>query len=96
MMGESNRNTKQLELATGNEEGTNRTFRYFQHNGVVESLQRPVIGLLGDLIIKGIRRNELNYHVKYMSTFVKTFPGATTDDMESYIVPTLKRELVKQ
>ena len=27
-----------------------------------------------------------------MNTFVKTFPGATTDDMESYIIPTLKRE----
>ena len=27
-----------------------------------------------------------------MSTFVKTFPGATTDDMKSYIVSTLKRK----
>ena len=27
-----------------------------------------------------------------MSTFVKTFPGATTDEMDSCIVPTLKRE----
>ena len=27
-----------------------------------------------------------------MSTFVPTFPRATTDDMESYIVLTLKRE----
>ena len=27
-----------------------------------------------------------------MPTFVKTFPGATTDDIESYIVPTLKGE----
>ena len=24
-------------------------------------------------------------------SFVKTFPGATTEDMESYIIPTLRR-----
>ena len=54
--------------------------------------KRPLISLVGDSIIKGIRRNEFNQHVKHMSTFVKSFPGATTDDMESYIVPTLKRE----
>ena len=50
-----------------------------------------LIGLVGDSIIEGIRRNELSYHVNHMSIFVKTFSGAATDDKESYIVPTLKR-----
>ena len=94
--GELNRNTEQLEIATSNQ-GPSRTFKYSQNNNVAEPFQRPnrkipVLGLVGDAIIKGIRRNELNYQVNHMSTFVKTFPGATTDDMESYIVPTLKRE----
>ena len=49
-------------------------------------------GGIGDSIIKGIRKTELNHHVSHMSTFVKIFPCATTDDMDSYIVPTLKRQ----
>ena len=54
--------------------------------------KRPTVSLVGDSIIKGIRKQEINRSVRHMNTFVKTFPGATTDDMESYIIPTLKRE----
>ncbi len=73
-----NKPSTQLQLNAGSFQRPNR--------------KRPVISLVGDSIIKGIRKNEISQHVKYMSIFVKTFPGATTDDMESYIVPTLKRE----
>ena len=74
--GELNRNTEQLEIATSNQEGPSRTFKYSQNNNVAEPFQWPnrkipVLGLVGDSIIKGIRRNELNYHVNHMSTFVK-------------------------
>ena len=54
--------------------------------------KRPTVSLVGDSIIKGIRKQEINRNVRQMNTFVKTFPGATTDDMESYIIPTLRRE----
>ena len=95
--GETNRNTKQTEKSTSNQAGPNRNFQYSQHDGVAGSFQRPnrkrpVINLVGDSIIKGIRRNKINHHVKHMSTFLKIFPGAKTDDMKSYIVPTLNRE----
>ena len=82
---------------TNNQASTNRNFQHSQRDVVAGSLQqrpnrkRPVVSLVGDSIIKGIRKNEINHHVKHMSTYVKTFPGATTDDMESYIVPTLKK-----
>ncbi len=54
--------------------------------------KRPTVSIVGDSIIKGIRKQEINRSVRQMNTFVKTFPGATTNDMESYIVPTLNRE----
>ena len=54
--------------------------------------KRPTVSLVGDSFIKGIRKQEINRSVRHMNTFVKTFPGATTDDMESYIIRTLKRE----
>ena len=54
--------------------------------------KRPTVSLVGDSIIKGIRKQEINRSVRHMNTFVKTFPGATTDDMESYMIPTLNRE----
>ncbi len=48
--------------------------------------------MIGDSITKGVRKQEINRRVRYMNTYVKSFPGAPTDDMESYIIPTVKRE----
>ena len=86
-----------MRIASSNQEGPNRNILYSQQDNVAISFKgpnkkRPVIGLIGDSAIKGIRRNELNHHVSHMSTLVKIFPGATTDDMDSYIVPILKRQ----
>ena len=94
---ETNRNTKPMGKVTSNQVRPNRNFQQSQRHGPAGSFQlpktkRPVISLVGDSIIKGIRKNENNHHMKHASTFVKTFPGATTDDMESYMVPTLKKE----
>ncbi len=47
--------------------------------------------MVGDSIIKGIKKQELRRHVK-ANFYVKSFPGATTEDMNSYIIPTLNRK----
>ena len=56
-----------------------------------ENRRKPVITVVGDSIIRGIRKQEINRNVHQYNSFVKTFPGATTEDMESYVIPTLKR-----
>ena len=56
-----------------------------------EHRRKPVITVVGDSIIRGIRKQEINRNVHQYNSFVKTFPGGTTEDMESYIIPTLKR-----
>ena len=72
-MEETNRNTKQMGIATSYQEDPNRNIQYSQYDGIAGSFKgpsqkRPVVGLLGDSIIKGIRKNEFNYHVSHMST----------------------------
>ena len=91
--GETNRNIKQMQKVTSNRAGPNKNFQYSQLSFQRPNWKKTVIRLSGNFIIKGVRKNNINHHLKHMSTFVKTFPGATTDDMESYIVPTLKREI---
>ena len=56
-----------------------------------EDRKKPVITVVGDSIVRGIGKQEINRTVHKYNSFVKTFPGATTEDMESYIIPTLKR-----
>lgn len=52
--------------------------------------QRPNEGtiIVGDSIIKGLRRDLLSRAAKRRVT-VRSFPGATTADMEHYIQPSL-------
>ena len=41
-------------------------------------------------MLKQIKRQDINYHLHDTIAHVKTFPGATSEDMKSYIEPTLK------
>ena len=56
-----------------------------------EDRKKPVITVVGDSIVRGIRKQEINRIVHKYNSFVKKFPGATTEDTESYIIPTLNR-----
>ena len=47
--------------------------------------------ILGDSIIGGIKRNEMNKHSKG-NIYLETFRGAKCKDMLSYVQPTLDRE----
>ena len=52
----------------------------------------PVVTVLGDSTIRGIKKIEINRNAHKYNSFMKTFPGATVDDMELYIIPTLNRK----
>ena len=54
--------------------------------------RKPVVSIIGDSILGGIRKQEMNKHVRGNFTIVKSFKGATVNDMESYIIPTLNRK----
>ena len=53
--------------------------------------RKPTIAFIGDSILKGIRKQEINRSVTKYYTVVKTFSGATVEDMQSYAVPTLNK-----
>ena len=46
--------------------------------------------IIGDSMLKQIKRQDINYHFHDTIAHVKIFPGATSEDMKSYIEPTLK------
>ena len=54
--------------------------------------RKPVVSIIGDSILGGIRKQEKNKHVRGNFTIIKSFKGATVNDMESYIIPTLNRK----
>ncbi len=54
--------------------------------------RKPTVAFIGDSILRGIKKQEINKNVRNYYTVVKTFPGATIEDMESYMVPTLNKK----
>eukprot|EP00794_Sanderia_malayensis_P006564 gene6564-7305_t len=52
--------------------------------------QKKKVIIIGDSMLKQIKRKDINYHLQDTVTHVKTFPGATSEDMSSYLKPTLK------
>ena len=75
-------NTKQ-DLDTRREEKRNQ-----QRDRNFNPKKKVVI--IGDSMLKQIKRQDINYHLHDTIAHVKTFPGATSEDMKSYIEPTLK------
>ena len=51
---------------------------------------RSVAVVVGDSIVKKVK--DLQLSTKDDLYFVRSFPGAKTDDIESYIKPTLKNK----
>ena len=54
--------------------------------------RKPTVAFIGDSILRGIRKQEINKSVRNYYAVVKTFSGATVEDMESYMVPTLSKK----
>ena len=53
-------------------------------------------GLLSDSIPKGIRMREFNYFIKNGTAQMKCFPGATSKDLNYYVIPTLENNSYDQ
>ena len=48
--------------------------------------------ILGDLMVKGIQAFKMKEAVSHKeNVFVRSFPGANTDAMNSYVCPTMKK-----
>ena len=50
---------------------------------------RKKVCIVGDSMLKQIKRQNINRNVRDTNVHVKTFPGATVEDMQSYIKPTV-------
>ena len=51
--------------------------------------RKPVFSILGDSMVKKIRRQDINAEASHAKTSIKTFPGATIDQMKSYNKPAI-------
>ena len=54
--------------------------------------RKPTVAFIGDSILRRIRKQEINKNVINYYTVLKTFLGATVEDMKSYMVPTLNKK----
>eukprot|EP00112_Aurelia_sp_Birch-Aquarium-sp1_P003506 Seg1392.5 transcript_id=Seg1392.5/GoldUCD/mRNA.D3Y31 product="hypothetical protein" protein_id=Seg1392.5/GoldUCD/D3Y31 len=54
--------------------------------------KNKTVYIVGDSMLKNVKRREINSDLQScgITTHVKTFPGATADDMKFYIQPALK------
>ena len=67
----------------------------YKHNRYA-SLRRPTqehcIEIIGDSLIKDVKGHKMNEATgRAEKIYVKSFSGATTDDMNSHVIPTMKR-----
>ena len=51
--------------------------------------RKTKVAIVGDSILRGIRRQDINREVKRKDTYVKTFPGATVEHMKWHVIPSL-------
>ena len=50
---------------------------------------KPTVTIIGDSMLRGVKRNDLSFAAPHIKSFVKTFGGATVDHMHSYMEPSL-------
>ena len=50
---------------------------------------KPTVTIIGDSMLRGVKRHDVNNAAPHVKTFVKTFGGATVDHMHSYMEPSL-------
>ena len=54
--------------------------------------QKPGVAIVGDSIVGSIKRRDINAETNDYFVTVKTFKGATVDEMDSYVIPTIKKQ----
>ena len=53
------------------------------------TFNKPTVTIIGDSMLRGVKRNDLSIAAPHVKSFVKTFGGATVDHMHSYMEPSL-------
>ena len=57
-----------------------------------EKTKKKTVVIVGDSIVRNVPSRSLNQSLKEYFSVVKSFPGATTQDMKDYIKPTISRK----
>ena len=70
---------------------SNEKFRKVKNQSRMRS-QKPTVSIVGDSMIRKIRRQDINREAPQVKTSIKTFPGATIEQMKSYIRPTIEED----
>ena len=51
--------------------------------------RKPTVSIVGDSMLRRLRKQDVNREASHIKTFIKTFPGATIEHMQSYLEPTI-------
>ena len=70
---------------------SNEKFRKVKNQSRMRS-QKPTVSIVGDSMIRKIRRQDINREAPQVKTSIKTFPGATIEQVKSYIRPTIEED----
>ena len=66
---------------------------YTDANSNPTTRQKPSVIIAGDSMLKFVNGRKLSNLLSHQSsTYVKTFPGATVEDMSDYVMPSLRRK----
>ena len=57
-----------------------------------ERAKKPTISIVGDSMLRNVRKQAFNREIRHFSSYVKTFPGATVEHMKSYLEPTISMQ----
>ena len=61
-------------------------------NQPVGKIKKPTISIVGDSMLRNVRKRAFSREIRHFSSYVKTFPGATVDHMKSYLEPTISMQ----
>ncbi len=56
---------------------------------VSQANRKPTVSIVGDSMLRRLRKQDINKEVPHVKAFIKTFPGATIEHMHSYLEPTI-------
>ncbi len=54
---------------------------------------RPNVAIVGDSIVGGIKRRDINRETKGNPVTIEKFRGPTMDELESYVIPSRNRQM---
>ncbi len=56
---------------------------------VSQTNRKPTVSIVGDSLLRRLRKHDINKEVPHVKAFIQTFPGATIEHMHSYLEPTI-------